>query len=77
MCANACRTQVVVLLNGKPVTDYTFQAGVFKTTCAPPSTAFILTSALHAAARAKEQALPHVHLQCLLLCQSLANSQQV
>ena len=37
-------TQVVVLLNGKPVTDYTFQAGVFKTTCAPPSTAFILTS---------------------------------
>jgi len=27
--------QVVVLLNGKPVIDYTFSAGVFKTTCAP------------------------------------------
>lgn len=27
--------QVVVLLNGKPVTDYTFSSGVFKTTCAP------------------------------------------
>lgn len=27
--------QVVVLLNGKPVMDYTFSSGVFKTTCAP------------------------------------------
>jgi hypothetical protein len=27
--------QVVVLLNGRPVTEYTFSAGVFKTACAP------------------------------------------
>jgi len=26
---------VVVLLNGRPVTEYTFSAGVFKTACAP------------------------------------------
>lgn len=26
--------QVVVLLNGKPITDYTFSSGVLKTTCA-------------------------------------------
>jgi len=27
--------QVVVLLNGRPATEYTFSAGVFKTACAP------------------------------------------
>ena len=43
-----------MLLNGKPVTDYTFQAGVFKTTCAPLNMVSILPYPLHAAARAKK-----------------------
>lgn len=32
-CVSAvCWPQVVVLLNGKPITDYTFKSGVLKTT---------------------------------------------
>ena len=41
MCGSLCTVlhllrcaQVVVLLNGKPITDYTFTSGVLKTTYA-------------------------------------------